>query len=160
MRNKLGISDFQTQNIEKKIIQKKLEVLDEWFTFDCKKLDFEYLKKLHEFLFCEFYYEEDLGTRVMEENEGNIIDNYLNELINSCITDSKDNDHIFNIISEIWNLQPFIVGNTRTLIAYLKVINCCFLLGLDIDANMNIESSPKIFQKENFVNQGRLTKIK
>ena len=144
--------------IEKKIVQTKIEVLDEWFTFNCEKLDFKYLKKLHEFLFSEFYYTEDLGTRNLNCNEEKQIDEYLNKIIKICIFNPSDVDLILKLLYSIWNLQPFIVGNTRTVIAYLKVINACFLLNLDIDANMNIENNPRIFKKENFVNQKRLTK--
>ena len=62
----------------------------------------------------------------MDEYEEKIIDNYLDKLVNICLTNSEDLESIFKIISEIWNLEPFVVGNTRTLIAYLKVINCFF----------------------------------
>lgn len=65
-----------------------------------------------------------------------------------------------NYVEEIWQLQPFIVGNTRTLIAFLKVIDMCFSLGLDIDFNINIESNPNIFKISCKVNQKRLTKQK
>lgn len=160
MRNKLGMPEEQMEVLEKKLVQQKLETLDERFTFNCERLDFEYLKKLHEFLFCEFYYENDLGTRVMDETEEKTINKYLDEVVNICLIDFKDIDSILEIILEIWNLQPFIVGNTRTLLAYLKVLNCCFLLDLNIDIDMNIESNPNVFNKEIFVNQERLTKIK
>ena len=160
MKNKLGISNFQMDTIEKEIVQKKLEVLDEWFTFNSSKLDFDYLKKLHEFLFGDFYYEEDLDTRPMDEQEEQFVNNYLDKIVNICIKTPDDIDSILKIITEIWSFQPFVVGNTRTMLAYLKVINCCFLLGLNINTNINIESNPRIFRKENFVNQERLTKAK
>ena len=69
----------------------------------------------------------------MDEYEEKIIDNYLDKLVNICLTNSEDLESIFKIISEIWNLEPFVVGNTRTLIAYLKVINCFFFFFLDIE---------------------------
>ena len=96
----------------------------------------------------------------MDETEEKTINKYLDEVVNICLIDFKDIDSILEIILEIWNLQPFIVGNTRTLLAYLKVLNCCFLLDLNIDIDMNIESNPNVFNKEIFVNQERLTKIK
>ena len=57
-------------------------------------------------------------------------------------------------------LQIFSIGNTRTLYAYLKVINSAFFLDLDVNPNIEIVSSPSIFNINNYVNQERLTKNK
>lgn len=160
MNNKLGMNDFQMMVIEKKLVQMKLNLLNEYFSFNNEKLDLKFLNSLHEFLFCEFYYKEELGTRTLSSDEVQLINKYLEEIINTCIKDPKNIDKILELICLIWNLQPYIVGNTRTLIAYLKIINTCFLLNINVDVNKEIKSGSDMFKKENFVNQKQLTKTK
>lgn len=159
MKNKLGLNEYKLLDIERKIVNTKLNLLDEYFTFNELKFDFEYIKQLHNFLFCEFYYEEDLGTRIIDEEEIKLINNYLNEINYICINKSNS-DEVLNIIKKVWYLQPFIVGNTRTLIAYLKILDSAFLLNLNINVNIEIENNPTIFNTWKTVNQKRLTKVK
>ena len=159
MKNKLGLNEYKLLDIERKIVNTKLNLLDEYFTFNELKFDFEYIKQLHNFLFCEFYYEEDLGTRIIAEEEIKLINNYLNEINYICIN-KGNSDEVLNIIKKVWYLQPFIVGNTRTLIAYLKILDSAFLLNLNINVNIEIENNPTIFNTWKTVNQKRLTKVK
>ena len=72
--------------------------------------------------------------------------------------DKENITSVLDIIKDIWLLQPFVDGNTRTLIAYLIILNKAFDLGLNIDLNKEIESGINTFQLNNFVNQKRLTK--
>jgi len=160
MNNKLGINEERMNKIEKELVKMKLNFLDEYFTFNNQELNFNFLKCLHDFLFCDFYYKKDLNVRKMSFQEEKLINIYLRKIINICITKPQDIDNILQIVCSIWEMQPFIIGNTRTLIAYLKIINSGYLLGLDIDINKNIESNPSMFKKENFVNQKQLTKVK
>ena len=76
------------------------------------------------------------------------------------LVEGKENiEPVLNIIQDIWFLQPFVDGNTRTLIAYLIILNKTFDLGLNIiDLNKEIESGVSTFNLNNFVNQKRLTK--
>ena len=159
MDNKLGVSALKLNNIERKIVNIKLNLIDEYINFGRNKFDFEYLKQLNNFLFSDFYFEQELGTRYMSLKEKILVEELLIKIIENCLS-NKDIEEILEIIEHLWHLQLFTVGNTRTLYAYLKVINSAFLLGLNIDCNKEIKSSPKIFELKNFVNQKRLTKIK
>ena len=156
--NKLGISEYKLRDVEKQIINLKLNILDYYFTFNNEKFDFKFLKKLHEFLFSDFYYSNESGTRNLSNKEEQIIESYLFSINNLCINDSDNIKDILYYVEEIWNLQPFIVGNTRTLIAFIKLINEAFTLNLHVDVNKEILSNPVIFRLDNFVNQKRLTK--
>lgn len=158
MENKLGVSEFALIDIEKKIINLKLNLLDYTYTFNKSTYDLEYLIRLHEYLFSEFYEKEDLGTRDLDDFEIQTINFKLNNITSLCIENDCNNiDKITSLIEEIWHLQPFIVGNTRTMIAYLKILNDSFLLGHDIDVNIEIKNTPSIFKEICNVNQKRLT---
>ena len=156
--NKLGISEYRLENIEKEIVKTKLKLIDEYCTFNEEKIEFKYLKKINTFLFCDLYYREDIGIRKISKTEKALIDQYLNKLICLCKYKKENKEEILSIMKKIWELQPFQRGNTRTLLAYLKVLNNAFLLNLDVDVNMEIISGPSVFNINNFVNQKRLTK--
>lgn len=160
MINKLTTNEYKLLDIQKKIINLKLNLLDETFTFNKNVFDLEYLVRLNEFLFSDFYYESDFGLRVLSNDEISTIEWYLEKITSNCINNPSDTDSILNYIEKIWYLQPFVVGNTRTMIGYLKMIDICFLLGLDIDVNVELESKPSIFKSNYKVNQKRLTKSK
>jgi len=140
MDNKLGLIDDKLFEVEKKLINTKLNILDEYFTFNEKKLDLNYLNKINNFLFADIYSEEDIGFRYITENEKKLINKYLDEIIHICIIKKQEIDNLFNLLEKIWDLQPFKIGNTRTLLAYLKILNHAFLLDLNIDINLEIKS--------------------
>lgn len=158
MINKLTPNEYKLLDIQKKIINLKLNLLDETFTFNKNVFDLEYLVRLNEFLFSDFYYENDFGLRVLSNDEISTIECYLEKITSNCISNPSDTKSILNYVEKIWYLQPFVVGNTRTMIGYLKMIDVCFLLGLDIDVNVELESKPSIFKGNYKVNQKRLTK--
>lgn len=160
MKNKLGIDAYKLLDIEKEIVSIKLNLLDDRFTFNKDNLDLDYLIELHKFLFGEFYYEEDLGLRLLTEKELKIIKCKLNKILEICINNPNDIESIILLIEEIWHLQPFILGNTRTMIAYLKIIDKCFLLNQNVNVNVDITSKFSIFKEVCNVNQKRLTKVK
>lgn len=153
MENKLGLNNYKVLVIEKEIINCKLKLIDEYFTFNEEELEFEYLEKLNKFLFNDIYeYEE------VEEELKKVINKYLIILNDICINESENIETILEIINSIWIQQPFKDGNTRTLLAYLSILNKAYNLGLNIDLNKEIESGVNTFKLENFVNQKRLTK--
>lgn len=158
MANKLGVNEYKLLDIEKRIINLKLNLLDVTYTFNKSVFDLEYLIRLNEFLFSDFYYESDFGPRVLSKEEIETIDGYLRNITHICIGNPNDIKSILNYVEEIWDLQPFIVGNTRTMIAYLIMISKCFLLDISVDVNMEIESKPTMFNDICKVNQKRLTK--
>ena len=160
MQNKIGQNDYYLEKVERQIINKKLSLLDETFTFNESEFNFKYLDKLNKFLFRDFYSDDEVGLRKMNLLETKIIEFYLNEITRICISTPDDIEHILNIVYEIWHLQPFNNGNTRTMIAFLIIINHAFLLDLDINLNKEIKSGTDMFKLNNIVNQKRLTKNK
>lgn len=160
MSNKIGINEYRLSDIEKQIVNLKLNILDETFTFNEEEFNLNYLIKLNKFLFNDFYFENEVGTRNIDDIERLFIEKKLKLITNLCISSSEDIEKILVLVTEIWNIQPFIVGNTRTMIAFLKVLNQAFLLDLDMDLNKEIISDPNTFKLKNIVNQKRLTKHK
>lgn len=90
MINKLTTNEYKLLDIQKKIINLKLKLLDETFTFSKDVFDLDYLVRLNEFLFADFYYENDFGLRVLSNDEINGIEYYLKEIITICINNSND----------------------------------------------------------------------
>lgn len=160
MKNKIGISELQLRMIEHRLINQKLNLLDETFTFNESEYNFKYLVLLNDFLFRDFYYNEEIGIRNLNLKEVGQINKYLRKITYLCINKPNEINQILSLVEEIWHLQPFIVGNTRTMIAYLKIISESFLLQIDVDVNREIVSSPNMFKLNNIVNQKRLTKLK
>lgn len=160
MKNKLGINEFRLNEIERKIVNLKLNMLDETFTFNKKELNLDYLISLNKFLFNDFYCGDESVIRNLSANEVEIINKYLKNIIIVCVNDPENIEIILSLIEEIWHLQPFIVGNTRTLIAYLKILSKCFLLEIEVNVNKEITSKPDMFNLNNFVNRKGLTKVK
>ncbi len=155
--NKLGINEYKLRDIERKIVNLKLNLLDYYFTFNLEKYDLNYLLRLHIFLFGDIYYEEDLSLRKLEQIEIDLINDYMSK-IQVLSSDPSNINIIIDLISKIYTLHPFKNGNTRTLYAFLKIINEEYLLGLDVDVNKDIKSGLATFNINRFVNQKRLTK--
>lgn len=158
MENKLGVNEYKLLDIEKKIINLKLNLLDVTYTFNKSTFDFEYLIRLNAYLFSDLYYEKDFGIRYLSKEEICTIEEYLKNITHIWINNPTDFDSILNYIESIWDLQPFVVGNTRTMVAYLKMIDICFLLNYNVNVNANIESNPGLFKSICEVNQKGLTK--
>lgn len=157
MHNKIGINEYRLRDIEKEIVNLKLSILDDRFTFNENEFNLSYLIKLNNFLFNDFYFDNAKGTRNLEEKEIINIESTLKLITKNCISNPEDIQQTLCLIEKIWNLQPFVVGNTRTMIAFLKVLNEAFLLDLDIDINKEIDSNYDMFKLNNIVNQKRLT---
>ena len=158
MKNRLGLNDEKLLSVEREIVNLKINLLDEYFTFNMDIFSLNYLKELHKFLFLDIYYDyqtEMVGFPTVDEK---YIKYLLEGLRDTCINYPNRIENILNPIKELWKLQPFYDGNTRTFIAYLKVLKHAFDLSIDIDLDNEIVSMPKTFTKENFVNQKRLTK--
>jgi len=160
MENKIGLTDFKLKQVERDIINLKLKLLDDKFNFNEYIFSFEYLNKLHEFLFGDIYDNEYIKSRKLSDVEITFINVLLNHIKIICINNPDNIDDLISSIDELWNFQPFYNGNTRTFLGYLSVLNSMFLLNLDIDFDKEIESSFNVFKKENFVNQKKLTKAK
>lgn len=145
MKNKLGLPCSKLFEVEKKLVNFKLNLIDETYTFNSDIFSFEYLKSLNEFLFGDIHPKEYIRTRELSKLDCDFIDDLLRQLQYQVNTLQKD--EIINTITEIWYYQPFIIGNTRTLVAYTKVLNSKYLLDLPINVNGNIESNPRTFKR-------------
>lgn len=98
--NRLGISDWNFENIERKIVNLKLNILDENFTFNKKHLNFNYLVSLNRFLFEELYYENDFGVRDIHPREIECINIYLKSIEEICLENYYDLDDILKLVKK------------------------------------------------------------
>ena len=145
MKNKLGLYYYKMMDIERKLVNLTLNLLDETFTFNCNLFSLEYLINLNKFLFEDIYEFQDSAV---SKNEIEV--DYLKQLLKDleCAVKEENINKILGLIEEIWYRQFFVVGNTRTMVAYLKVIKESFLLDIPLNVNADIESNPKIFRPE------------
>ena len=51
MENKIGLSEFKLKEVERKIVNLKFNLLDEYFTFNSNIFELDFLKNLHNFYF-------------------------------------------------------------------------------------------------------------
>ena len=160
MSNKIGLKEYKLREVEKEIVNKKLNLIDETFTFNENKFSLKYLEKLNEFLFADFYFNNELEKRKLSDQELSSIELRLENIVKTCLNEKDNIESILEDIIYIWHLQPFIVGNTRTLVAFLKVLKHAFLLDIEVDVNIDISNNPEIFKIGSVVNQKGLTKSK
>lgn len=140
MENIIGVGQEKLEDLEQKLVNEKIKFLDEYCTFGCDKYDSEYLLKLNNFLFGDLY--GPLCYRLSAYN--GIIDSYLHT-INEEGTGNKNIEVIFQRLQALWELQPFLVGNTRTFAAFIKIINEAYNLKLEIDPNTELYSGMNLF---------------
>ena len=157
MENKLGLSDAKLFDIERKLVNFKFNLLDEYITFNKNIFELGYLMELHKFLFADLYFDKNLEIRNFDKIEINNIETILVFIENVCINNRERIDELLSLIYKLWEMQPFQNGNTRTLLAYLYILNKAFLLNLDIDLNQEISNKTTFFELNNAVNQNRLT---
>lgn len=136
--NKLGISEQKMDTLERKIVAVKLENLDETITFNCKRLDLEYLIKLHKYLFNDLYTDDLTDTRHLTDEEKELINKMLHMVNQICINEPASIKKIIDLLHEIWCLQPFLDGNTRTLIGYLIMLKECYYLDIPLDVHSDL----------------------
>lgn len=160
MQNKYGLDYEKLLFVERKIVNTKLNLLDEQFIFGEDVFGLEYIKQIHNFLFSDLYHEEQLNLRKLSQEEYKYIKFLLNSIKEICINQDNCIDMLIENLIKIWKLQIFKDGNTRTLVGYLSILNNAFLLNLDIDLNKEIKSRPNTLCKTVFVNQKQLTKTK
>lgn len=160
-KNKLGISNYGVlESVEKHIVSAKIQVLDNYITFNKDKLDLELLNSIHRFLFEDIYYEEDIRLRKIDNYDLKSI-NYVFELLNKLGLQGQNID--VHLISEIfkylWDCQLFYDGNTRTLIAFLKLYIKYYQLPIEYDFNKDIHSCRSIFDVENFNKKSNMNSV-
>ena len=160
MENKLGVSEAKLFDLERKLVNFKFNLLDEYITFNKNLFELDYLIELHKFLFSDLYFDKDIEIRNFDKIEINNIETILIFIENVCINSRDRVDELLSLIYKLWEMQPFQNGNTRTLIAYLYILNKAFLLNIDVDLNKEISNKITFFELNNTVNQNRLTKTK
>lgn len=133
MENKLGLDEWKLEEVERKIVSLKLNLLDDLYTFNEDAFNPSYLLKLNEFLFGDVH--DDIGYRTKEHS--GIISSYLGRIIDICI--EKNKQELLKALEEMWSIQPFKYGNTRTLIAFVKILDKAYDLGINVDVNSDFE---------------------
>ena len=158
MKNKLRVTEYYYNDIEKNLVNFKMKLLDDKFTFNSDIFSFKYIIKLHEFLFDDLFDEQISGVRKLNKIEIDYFNQILFELKKVISIYPLDINYTLLLVEKIWHFQPFIVGNTRTMFAYLKILNNRFQLNININENMEIKSCSDMFKLKTYVNQKRLTK--
>ena len=147
VENKLGIRNYsKLQMIEKELVSTKIKLLDEQVTFNMETLNLEFLIKLHYFLFGDIYFQKDLEIRTITDLEYKKL-NKLFELLVQMGLEGIDIKYksLEIILKKIWELQLFGDGNTRTVLAFLKLYIKYYNLPLEFDFDVDIKFSEKIF---------------
>ena len=136
MGNKIGITDEEIlRNIEYKLTNFKHKLIDETYLFNEETIfSLEYLEKLHIFLFCDIYEEDDCKIRnSISELTRKKLQMLLDKI--KTLTYDMNKEELANCIYDIWKEQIFLDGNTRTLRAFLKVY--CYGYNIHIDHNFD-----------------------
>ena len=147
IENKLGIRNYsQLEKVEREIITAKIKLLDDYITFNMDTLNLEFLMRIHHFLFEDIYDKKDLEMRNIsdyEQKELNRIFDLLMDLgLQGVNIDIKLTERLFK---RLWYLQLFGDGNTRTLLAFLKLYIEYYRLPLQCNIDIDIKSSEKVF---------------
>ena len=129
--NNVRISTKRIDELERIMIMSKLESLNGNIAFNCKVLDFEYLIKLHKYLFVDMYGDVLTNTRNMNDKEKKIINKILLRVNEVCKNNRENVYEIIKLLHNVWYLQPFTDGNTRTLIGYLMILKEYYDLDID-----------------------------
>ena len=151
IKNKLGILNInQLKEVEKEIIAIKIKLLDERITFNMSDLNLDFLIKIHQFLFCDIYYDDDIQTRYLDKEDLIKIEKIFKLLVDIGVSSLWDNgsldlDMIQDLFIELWEMQIFCDGNTRTLLAFLKIYIGYYCLPIKINDMEQISSCSKMF---------------
>ena len=123
--NKLGISnEFDIENIERKIVEYKMSILDSRFTFNKKIIGLEYLRKLHNFLFGDIYFTAGTFSKRVDEEVIKIAEKIMFDIYSllEYINYEEVKLEINKKLEELINLQLFDDGNYRVVSSYFKLI--------------------------------------
>lgn len=133
-RNKLGITDFaKLEKIEKSLVKYKLDILDSDFTFEQDNYGVDYLQQLHNFLFGDLYYEEDLSFRSNYTSEQlEQVDTVLKQLGIRSMNQEIGCEELSIFFQDLWEAQLFHDGNARTLWAFLAMNIEAFQLPMEL----------------------------
>lgn len=136
--NNLGSYIQKMNELEKEAITLRFATLNGNTTFNCEILDFEFLKRLHKYLFCDVYEDELTNTRNMDNKEKKRMNRMLLRVNEICKNNPENIKEIIDLLHNLWDLQPFMDGNTRTLIGYLAVLKEYYNLDIAFDIHDDI----------------------
>ena len=137
MDNKLGLNISELNAVEYQIVKTKLKVIDEYMDFNSNNL-FDYLKKLNLFLFEDLYMFNDSNMRVISEKELSRIEEIMFLIRLSALENNLSS--LKNLLLELYDHQIFQIGNKRTIIGFLKVLNNSYELGLNVDLSKDFSN--------------------
>lgn len=122
-KNKLGITDFfKLEELENKIVQMKLNQLDYLYSFNQDSYNFEYIEKLHNYLFEDIYYPEDIKVRSnYSSRDIQVLDKALAYFYGRLTLEEVTPCQFSDFFYQLWDLQLFPDGNTRTVYGLMKV---------------------------------------
>lgn len=134
MENKLGISNQEElKKIELALTNEKYKLINEFYTFNEETIfSVDFLEKLHIFLFNDIY---DLEYCKIKESLSSEKRKEINEILKKLnLLYLKFNIDVFcKLIYDLWRIQMFYDGNTRTILSFLKIYNFGYRLNLNYD---------------------------
>ena len=145
--NKLGLNnDSDIREVEYYLFNVKYHLIGEKINFNEDNIfNINFLEKIHIFLFCDIYEDEQVKIRnQVSEKVREDINKLLEEL--RYIVLNYDAKRFSEIIYKIWEYQIFYDGNTRTLLCYIKILSKIFDLKIDYDFKKDI-------YKDYFINE-------
>ena len=127
MRNKLGLSEYDIEEVETKIVEMKSQLLDYRFTFGTDHFGIKYLLKLHDFLFGDMYYDAGQLSSSYVERDKDEFDKRINRIVALIKKQDSNISQIAELITDLVDAQIFEDGNSRTIHLFFdNVINCFF----------------------------------
>lgn len=137
MENKIGINNEKILEIENKIVELKLKLLDKDFNFNKNKIDFEYLVELNKFLYGDIYNEKDLINSNIDKNRIMVISFTLDKVC-KCFIDYKSNeDEIKSLLKRVMDLKPFTKGNQNTVMGLFYILSSLYLVNFNTEEKIN-----------------------
>lgn len=148
IKNKLGVRNYEhLAQVEKEIVSTKIKLLDDRITFNIDELNLEFLVRIHKFLFGDIYDEEYTTTRQVTNKELKDLNNIFTQLMKlGIVGENIDLQLLESLFVKLWYYQLFYDGNTRTLLAFLKIYIEYYQLPVEYKTDLEINSDPKIFK--------------
>lgn len=147
MANFLGADEITFRSVELALLNYKMSLIDERFTFNRDCFDLEYLRRLNYFLFGDLNLDHDLGFRVLLPEEKSYLSSLLETIVDLLSRGDSSINEVLEHLESFWELQPFYIGNTRTMVAFLKVLCSAYNLPYGVNIYENIYSSLGILKK-------------
>lgn len=146
MENKLGLSDYEIEELEQKLVEVKLSLINYKFTFNTDSYGIDYLTRLHDFLFGDIYYDTNRISNRYEESDAELFDGKIKNITSLIQSRNADFELITTLIQELIDDQIFDDGNSRTISVFFNNF---------IDAYFDVNDEYAITLKEEIKKGGR-----